>query len=90
MGIKTQTVMTCTCDMCHAECGQWDGEIKIQVDGGDGRDVGPGYIKGSLKVTLPYRVSDGIICHDCKIKWLAAYVAQFNQAPTTTEAFADE
>lgn len=76
MGIKTHTVTVATCDMCHAECGGTDGEIRIQVNNGDGRDVGPAFVSGELRFDQPYGVSGGILCQACKFKWLRKYLEQ--------------
>lgn len=75
MGIKTETVTIVTCDICGNQCGRGDGEISIQVNGGD-RDVGPATIHGELRFTQPYGVSNGILCMACKRKWLQHYVDQ--------------
>ena len=76
MGIITKTVELCTCDMCGAECGRTDGDILVQVNSGDGRDVGPAYVTGNVAFYQPYGCANGIVCHTCKIKWLTHYMAQ--------------
>lgn len=75
VGIETKTVTTVTCDICGNQCGESDGEIRIQVNSGD-RDVGPATIDGELRFTQPYGVSNGIICMSCKHKWLQLYLDQ--------------
>jgi len=74
MGIKNKTIEVVTCDICRNTCKKDDCEISIQVNGGDGRDVGPATITGKLTFTQPYGVSNGLICRDCKIKWLTEYL----------------
>lgn len=74
MAKKTQTVTTCTCDLCGNECDETDGIVEIQVDGGDGRDVGPGFIRGRITAFLPYRSERGEVCKPCLLKWLGVYV----------------
>jgi hypothetical protein len=74
MGIAKNTVEIVTCDICGHNCGKNDGDICIQVNGGDGRDVPPATITGTLRFTQPYKVSNGILCLFCKTKWLKKYV----------------
>lgn len=74
MGIRTISQVVITCDICESECGEKDGQINIQVNGGDGRDVGPATVEGNISFFQPYGVSDGIICVACKKKWLTKYV----------------
>lgn len=74
MGINKTVVTTYTCDLCHSECNESDSKIYIQVNGGDGRDVGPAYIEGALSFTQPYGVSGGILCRSCKKKFLEEYL----------------
>jgi hypothetical protein len=92
MGIEKKTITIVTCDMCHRECGERDGEIRIRVNGGD-RDVGPATIDGEIRFTQPYGVSGGIVCKSCKLNWLKHYVDQlcreFEQSPTA-DPFADK
>lgn len=71
---RTETVTTCTCDLCGSPCRKMDGEIEIQVHGGDGRDVGPGFIRGRIAAFLPYAANDGEVCKVCLLKWLGVYV----------------
>ncbi len=73
MAQKITTTTTCTCDLCGAECDVKDGEIEIQVNSGDGRDAGPGFIRGRMAVCLPYQTADGDICKPCLLKWLGTY-----------------
>lgn len=77
MAKKIQTITTCTCDLCGNECAEAEGTVEIQIDGGDGRDVGPGFIRGCFAVFLPYGV-DGVdggeVCRTCLLKWLGVYV----------------
>lgn len=74
MGITTKTVTTVTCDLCRKECGVNDGEIRVQVTPGDGRDVGPGYAVAVMALDIPYQASRGIVCRECKMKVLREYV----------------
>ena len=76
MGISTKTITVCTCDICGAECSMTDNEIYVQVNGGDGRDVGPAYVYGDLLFCQPYSVDKGVVCKACKIKWLKRYIAE--------------
>jgi len=75
MGITTKTVTVVTCDLCWKECGSSDGEIRIQVTSGDGRDVGPGYAVAVMALDIPYQASRGIVCRACKLKLLREYVS---------------
>ena len=74
MGITTKTVTTVTCDLCWKECGANDGEIRVQVTPGDGRDVGPCYAVAVIALDIPYQPSRGIVCRECKMKVLREYV----------------
>ncbi len=74
MGIVKTTVEVITCDSCGHNCGKNDGDIYIEVNGGDGRDVGPATITGTLRFTQPYGVSNGIICSFCKEAYLRQYL----------------
>lgn len=74
MGVTTKTVTVVTCDLCLKECGANDGEIRVQVTPGDGRDVGPGYAVAVIALDIPYQPSRGIVCRDCKMKVLREYV----------------
>lgn len=74
MGIVEKTVRICTCDVCQQPCGEQDGNIKIQVNSGDGRDVGPAHIHGALRFDQPYGCVNGIVCSRCKLEWLKRYV----------------
>lgn len=76
MGVITKTVELCTCDMCGAECDRDDGDVVVQVNSGDGRDVGPAFVWATLCFYQPYRCAIGIVCHTCKIKWLKRYMEQ--------------
>lgn len=40
MGVTIKSVEEVTCDMCGQSCGKTDGDIYIQVNGGDGRGGG--------------------------------------------------
>ena len=75
MGISTKTVTEITCDLCGAECSVFYGVIDIQVNGGDGRDVGPATLTAAFRFDQPYGVQGGIICEACKFKWLRIYLA---------------
>jgi len=74
MGVVKKMISICTCDLCKQECQESDNRIEIQIDNGDGRDVGPGYLVANLRLELPYRVSGGVICRPCSMKWLSRYV----------------
>jgi len=74
MGVTTRTVTVCTCDVCQRECQPDEGRITIEVNGGDGRDVGPATISGMLTFHQPYGCDKGVVCRACKIKWLRRYV----------------
>ena len=75
MGISTKAITEITCDLCGEECGAFDGAIDIQVNSGDGRDVGPATLTAVFRFDQPYGVHGGIICKACKFKWLRAYIA---------------
>lgn len=75
MGINRVTTVVCACDLCGSECGPAETRFIVEVHPGDGRDVGPGYLHGELKVDLPYRVNNGIVCEACKVKWMRQYIA---------------
>ena len=80
MAVKTYSVVEVTCDLCGAECAGDDGNIYIEVNGGD-RDVGPAYISGRISLTQPYKCVSGDLCQKCKLAWLRRYVEdQSNQA----------
>ena len=81
MGIQTKTMTVCTCDLCGAACRLNDGDVRIQVHPGDGRDVGPGFMHATMSVDLPYRVNKGIVCRSCKVKWLRAYLTEQGATP---------
>lgn len=74
MGITTRQVEVVTCDICKSECGKNDGGISIQVSNGDGRDVGPATITGTLAFYQPYVCQGGIVCRKCKLKFLERYL----------------
>ena len=74
MGISTRTVTEINCDLCSEECGASEGVIDIQINGGDGRDVGPSTLRAAFRLDVPYGVSGGIICKTCKLKWLGIYL----------------
>lgn len=76
MGVKKTTITEITCDICGKECGESDGSIRVMVNNGDGRDVGPAYVTGELRFSQPYGVTNGIICRDCKLEYLADYLSQ--------------
>ena len=73
MAVKTYSVVEVTCDLCGSACAGDDGNIYIEVNGGD-RDVGPGYISGRISLTQPYKCVSGDICRACKVAWLRRYV----------------
>lgn len=74
MGVTIKSVEEVTCDMCGQSCGKTDGDIYIQVNGGDGRGGGRAYISGTLRFSQPYGVSGGILCDRCKVAWLTKYL----------------
>jgi hypothetical protein len=78
MGITKREIIEVTCDICGADCKETDSLISIQVNGGDGRDVGPAIITATLKFTQPYGCSNGIVCGGCKLKYLSAYVERLS------------
>ena len=82
MGVIKKTVEVCTCDLCGSLCGRHDGVLQIEVYPGDGRDVGPGHIDAELRVNIPYKASNGIVCKKCKIEWLSRYVAAHEKGAT--------
>ena len=85
MGVKRSVVFHISCDICGAECGG-DGDsgvIRHEVNGGDGRDVGPAYVYGEIKFFQPYGCDKGIVCEKCKMKYLAAYLAERSSQPAT-------
>ena len=73
MGITTKTVQVCTCDICQKECSASEGTIKIKVKRPD-RDVGRSYIFVTLQYYSPYVCDNGIVCDECKDKYLQQYV----------------
>lgn len=77
MGVSTTQITVCTCDLCGSECGNGDGEIAIQVNSGDGRDVGPATINANLVFNQPYGCHKGVVCEVCKFKWLRRYIDQY-------------
>ena len=81
MAIVRREVWDITCDVCGKECREDDGEIRVKVNNGDGRDVGPATISGRLMFNQPYGCSNGIVCANCKRKWLTKYLAEI--CPTT-------
>jgi len=72
VGIERKTIEIVTCDVCHNACGKNDGDIFIQVTAGD-RDVAPTLIKATLTVTEPYGVANGVVCQECKKKYIKKY-----------------
>ena len=74
MGITTKTITVATCDLCLKECGANDGEIRLRVTPGDGRDIDPGYAVAVFVLDIPYRTSHGIVCRECKMTLLHEYV----------------
>jgi len=87
MAVKTYSVVEVTCDLCGAECAGDDGNIYIEVNGGDGRDVGPAYISGRISFTQPYKCASGDLCQKCKLAWLRRYVEDQSKP---TEGSGDE
>lgn len=74
MGVTTKTVTVCTCDVCGKECQPQEGYVSIEVNGGDGRDVGPATISGMLTFNQPYGCDRGVVCRSCKLEWLRRYL----------------
>lgn len=74
MATTTKTVTQVTCDSCGTECKRSDAIIDFPVSGGDGRDVGPTKIKGTIRLYQPYGVADGDLCHACLYKFLSLYM----------------
>jgi hypothetical protein len=74
MGIKTKEITECTCDVCGKVCEVFESEFCVTINSGDGRDVGPSEIFGKVYVNNPYGYSKGIVCKECKIKWLKIYL----------------
>lgn len=62
------------CDVCRKECGEHNNEIRIAINGGDGRDVGPSVIYATVYVNHPYVVSGGLVCAACCRKWLQKWL----------------
>lgn len=79
MGIVEKTIRVVTCDVCGQSCGEQESEISIQVNGGDGRDVGPAHIYGTLRFNQPYGCIKGIVCKACKREWLKRYVMELER-----------
>ena len=73
MGIKQVTITTCTCDVCGEDCAKDESALKIQINSGDGRDVGPSYIYAKISVEHPYGCSNGIVCRKCQKEWFSHY-----------------
>jgi hypothetical protein len=86
MGVSVKQVVTCTCDVCGSDCKDSEGEISIEVNGGDGRDVGPARLRARLVFDQPYGCVSGIVCKSCKFQWLAAYLSRHCVAPAATTA----
>lgn len=82
MGIVRREIIDFTCDICGAECKATSGDIIIQVNGGDGRDVGPALITAKLRFSQPYGCSNGIVCVGCKLKYLSDYVGDLRRGLT--------
>lgn len=74
MGIQTKTVTECTCDVCGNACRPDDTKLRVQINGGDGRDVGPSEIYATVMVNHPYRCDKGVVCKACQKKWLQRYI----------------
>lgn len=75
MGVTIKTIEEYTCDVCHKPCEKDDAEIHIITGRGDGRDVGSSAIKGRLTFYAPYQCTNGVVCKECKTKWLKHYVS---------------
>lgn len=76
MGVVTKTLVCCTCDICREDCYHGDGVISIKVNNGDGRDVGPAFIRGTLQFDQPYVAYNGVVCLECKKKYLKRYLQE--------------
>lgn len=79
MGITKKTIFIYKCDLCKAECAEDDTRIKIELNKGDGRDVGPAYLHGTLRVNQPYGTDNGIVCKQCKFTWLKKYLSEVKE-----------
>lgn len=79
MGVKKRTIKEVSCDVCKAQCGENDGDIEVRVNSGDGQDVGPAYITGTLRFYQPYGVSGGILCRACKLEYLSRYLDELRR-----------
>lgn len=62
------------CDVCGKRCNKDENEIRIAINGGDGRDVGPSTIYATLYVDHPYGISGGLVCAICCRKWLQEWL----------------
>ena len=78
MGIQTKTVTECTCDVCGRACKPEDTKLRVQINGGDGRDVGPSMIYATVMVEHPYRCEKGIVCKSCQKEWLQEYINEID------------
>jgi len=74
MGVTKKEIIECTCDVCDNPCDQYESRFEIQINGGDGRDVGPSKIRGLITVEHPYRCSSGVVCKKCQKEWLQRYI----------------
>lgn len=74
MGVIKKEIVECFCDVCQKPCSQDDSKVSVRVNTGDGRDVGPATINGRLSFYQPYGCADGIVCRECKIRWLKTYI----------------
>jgi hypothetical protein len=76
MGRRVDTTEVWTCDLCNGPALPSDQQVAVEVYPGDGRDVGPGFLHGTLYVDIPYGVSRGVACRACKIKFLDIYIQE--------------
>ena len=74
MGIQTKTVTECDCDVCGRVCKPEDTKLHVQINSGDGRDVGPSTIYAVVMVEHPYCCDRGIVCKSCQKEWLQKYI----------------
>lgn len=75
---RIQTIASFSCDLCGNDCADTDNTIEIQVNEGDGRDVGPAFLRGRITAYIPYGADRGDVCRPCLLKWLSVWVR--NQA----------
>lgn len=70
------TKIVYNCDWCGCTCEKEDGRVTIEMAPGDGRDVEPSFIHAEFQLVIPYAISNGIICRQCKLTALKRYVSE--------------